>query len=192
MITITIHERDLLIAGAARPSADGVRMEIRSPSTGEVVGTVPMATGERFTSIWDFQMLLRRRGAEYLRPDPGLLGGITGLHKVAVLAEANHAGLVPHNPMGPVITAASLHVAASSAAFSIQEYPEHQTGADYFASPPASEIVEGATPPVAGFLEVPRTPGLGLRLRPDAADRFPARRRPLRSRRFDDGGIAEL
>ncbi len=153
---------------------------------------VPMATGERFTSIWDFQMLLRRRGAEYLRPDPGLLGGITGLRKVAALAEAHHARLVPHNPMGPVITAASLHVAASSAAFSIQEYPEHQVGADYFASPPAKEIVEGATEPVDGFLAIPATPGLGLRLRADVAERFPARQASLRSRRFDDGGMAEL
>lgn len=153
---------------------------------------VPMATGERYPSIWDFQMLLRRRGAEYLRPDPGLLGGITGLRKVAVLAEANHVGLVPHNPMGPVITAASLHVAATSAAFSILEYPEHQAGADYFESPPAAEIVEGFVPPENGFLPIPTAAGLGLRLRPNAAERFPTRRRPLRSRRFDDGAVAEL
>lgn len=154
--------------------------------------SVPLATGERFTSIWDFQMLLARRGAEYLRPDPGLLGGITGLRKVAVLAEAHHVGLVPHNPMGPVITAASLHVAATSASFAIQEYPEHHAGANYFGSPPASEIVEGVGTADAGFLPLPTAPGLGLRLRPDAAERFPARRRPLRSRHLDDGAIAEL
>lgn len=153
---------------------------------------VPFATGERFTSIWDFQMLLARRGAEYVRPDPGLLGGITGLRKVAVLAEAHHVGLVPHNPMGPVITAASVHVVATSSSFAIQEYPEHLAGADYFESPPASAIVDGASPAEAGFLPLPTTPGLGLRLRPDAAERFPARRRPLRTRRFDDGAIAEL
>lgn len=155
--------------------------------------TVPIATGERYTSIWDFHMLLSRRGAEYVRPDPGLLGGITGLHKVAVLAEAHHVGLVPHNPMGPVITAASLHVAVASAAFAIQEYPEHLSGVDYFESPPATEIVVGApTPDRDGYLPVSTAPGLGLTLRPDAAERFPPRTRPLRSRRFDDGGIAEL
>jgi len=154
---------------------------------------VPIATGERFTSVWDFQMLLARRGAEYLRPDPGLLGGITGLRKVSVLAEASHAGLVPHNPMGPVITAASLHVAANSPTFALQEHPEHLIGADYFGSPPADEIVEGVSAVDAeGFLPVPDAPGLGLRLRPGAAERFPARRRPLRARRLDDGGIAEL
>lgn len=154
--------------------------------------SVPMATGERYTSMWDFQMLLARRGAEYLRPDPGLLGGITGLRKVAVLAEATHTGLVPHNPMGPVITAASLHVAVTSAAFALQEYPEHHAGANYFGSPPASEIVDGTTGPEGGFLTTPSAPGLGLRLRPDAAERFPPRRRMLRSRRFDDGAITEL
>jgi galactonate dehydratase len=155
--------------------------------------TVPMATGERYTSIWDFQMLLARRGAEYLRPDPGLLGGITALRKVAILAEANHAGLVPHNPMGPVITAASLHVAAVSSAFAIQEYPEHVAGADYFASPAASDIVEGVSGPDAeGFLPVPSAPGLGITLRPDVAERFPHRVRPLRARRFDDGALTEL
>jgi len=154
--------------------------------------SVPIATGERYTSIWDFQMLMRRRGAEYVRPDPGIMGGITGMRKVAVLAEADHVGLVPHNPLGPVITAASLHVAAASAAFAIQEYPEHEAGADYFASPPASEIVEGATAPVNGYLDIPRGPGLGVRLRDGVAERFPARVRPLRSRRLEDGAIAEL
>src|SRR5262245_12398542 len=44
MITDTIHEQDLLIAGVARPAEDGARMEIRSAATGEVVGTVPAAT----------------------------------------------------------------------------------------------------------------------------------------------------
>lgn len=154
---------------------------------------VPIATGERFASVWDFQMLLARRGAEYLRPDPGLMGGITGMRKVSALAEASHTGLVPHNPMGPVITAASLHVAANSPTFALQEYPEHRAGADYFGSPPASEIVEGvADVDGEGFLPVPRAAGLGLRLRGDAAERFPARRRGLRARRLDDGSMAEI
>jgi galactonate dehydratase len=154
---------------------------------------VPIATGERFTSIWDFQMLMARRGAEYLRPDPGLLGGITGMRKVAVLAEANHVGLVPHNPMGPVITAAALHVAANSASFALQEHPEHLAGADYFGSPPAAAIVEGMSDvDTEGFLPVPAAPGLGVRLRPGVAEEFPARRRPLRTRRLEDGAIAEL
>ena len=52
--------------------------------------TIPIATGERFTSMWEFEMLLRRDAVQYVRPDVCLVGGITGAKKVATLAEAHH------------------------------------------------------------------------------------------------------
>src|SRR5262249_56980560 len=49
---------------------------------------IPVATGERFFNLYQFQTLLNRRAVAYLRPDVCLCGGITGAKKVAALAEA--------------------------------------------------------------------------------------------------------
>jgi len=62
---------------------------------------IPIATGERFTSLYQFQTLLTRDAVQYLRPDVCLCGGITGAKKIAALAEAHDAWIVPHNPLSP-------------------------------------------------------------------------------------------
>ena len=62
---------------------------------------IPIATGERLHTIYEFQMLLRRGAVQYVRPDVCMCGGITGAKKIAALAEANHVGVVPHNPLSP-------------------------------------------------------------------------------------------
>ena len=82
---------------------------------------IPIATGERFTSLYQFQALLTRDAVQYLRPDVCLCGGITGAKKIAALAEAHDAWIVPHNPLSPVSTAACLQIAACIPNFAIQE-----------------------------------------------------------------------
>ena len=84
---------------------------------------IPIATGERFTSLYQFQTLLTRNAVQYLRPDVCLCGGITGAKKIAAIAEAHDAWVVPHNPLSPVSTAACLQIAACIPNFAIQEYP---------------------------------------------------------------------
>ena len=84
---------------------------------------IPIATGERFTSLYQFQTLLTRNAVQYLRPDVCLCGGITGAKKVAAIAEAHDAWVVPHNPLSPISTAACLQIAACIPNFAIQEYP---------------------------------------------------------------------
>ena len=83
-------------------------------------------------------------------------------------------------------------MAAASSAFTIQEYPEHHAGADYFGSPPAAALVEGYASPADGFLPIPDRAGLGVRLRPGISELYPPKRRPLRMRRFEDGSLTEL
>ena len=73
---------------------------------------IPIATGERLHTIYEFEMLLARGAVQYVRPDVCMCGGITGAKKIAALAEAHHVGVVPHNPLGPVSTAACLQIAA--------------------------------------------------------------------------------
>lgn len=75
--------------------------------------TIPVATGERMTSLWEFQMLATRQGAQIFRPDVCMVGGISGARKIAALAEASHIGVAPHNPPSAVSTAACLQIAAT-------------------------------------------------------------------------------
>jgi galactonate dehydratase len=147
---------------------------------------IPIATGERLHSIHEFEMLLRRGAVQFVRPDVCLCGGITGAKKVAALAEASYVGVVPHNPLSPVSTAACVQLAACIPNFTIQEYP---TGED---QPPKSEIVKTAlTYDGHGSLLVPDAPGIGVELAPDAAQRHPYRMRWLGTRLYDDGSVMD-
>ena len=76
---------------------------------------IPIATGERLHTIYEFEMLLARNAVQYVRPDVCMCGGITGAKKIAALAEARHVGVVPHNPLSPVSTAACIQIAAAHA-----------------------------------------------------------------------------
>ena len=84
---------------------------------------IPIATGERMTSLWEFQMLLARNAVQMVRPDVCIVGGISGARKIAALAEASHVGVVPHNPLSAVSTAACLQIAATAPNFVLQEFP---------------------------------------------------------------------
>jgi galactonate dehydratase len=147
---------------------------------------VPIATGERLHTIQEFEMLLRRNAVQFVRPDVCMCGGITGARKVAALAEANYVGVVPHNPLSPVSTAACVQLAACIPNFTIQEYP---IGEDV---PPKSEIMKTALVYDGhGSLIVPDAPGIGVELAPDAAERHPYKMRWLGTRLYDDGSVMD-
>ena len=90
---------------------------------------LPIATGERFTTIFEFQQLLENRGCAYVRPDVCLCGGLSGSKKVAAMAEAQHVKVIPHNPLSPVSTAAacsSMHAYQTSPFRNTQGSPSRQ------------------------------------------------------------------
>ncbi len=148
--------------------------------------SIPIATGERFSSPWEFEMALSRNSVQYVRPDVCLVGGITGARKVAALAEARHVGVVPHNPLSPVSTAACLQIAATAPNFALQEYP---IGED---RPPKSDMVTGI--PVhdgKGFLIISDAPGIGLELKENAVEKCPETPRPVVTRMHRDGSIID-
>ncbi len=147
---------------------------------------IPIATGERFTSVWEFEMLLRRDAVQYVRPDVCNVGGITGSKKIAALAEANHVGVVPHNPLSPVSTAACLQVAACIPNFALQELP---TGED---EAPKTDMFTGIPEHDGrGYLLIGDGPGLGIELKPDAVEKAPPRMwGQIRNQLSADGSIA--
>ncbi|MCH8229512.1 MAG: galactonate dehydratase [Chloroflexi bacterium] len=147
---------------------------------------IPIATGERFTSLWEFQMALSRNSVQYIRPDVCLVGGISGARKIAALAEANHVGVVPHNPLSPVSTAACLQIAATAPNFALQEYP---IGED---APPKSDMVSGmAEHDGNGYLVISDAPGIGVELKPDAIAKCPPKPREVITRLHADGSVID-
>ncbi len=146
---------------------------------------IPIATGERLHTIYEFEMLLRRGAVQYVRPDVCMAGGITHSKKIAALAEAHHVGVVPHNPLSPVSTAACLQLAACIPNFALQEYP---IGED---RPPKSEIVIGAPQLENGFLLISDAPGIGVELAEGAEEKHPYRPRGLHTRLHVDGSVVD-
>ena len=147
--------------------------------------SIPIATGERLHTIHEFAMLLKRGAVQYVRPDVCLAGGLTHTKKIAALAEANYVGVVPHNPLSPVSTAACLQLAACIPNFALQEYPigEHV--------PPKSEIVKTAVQVENGYLIIPDAPGIGVELADDAQEKHPPVPRPVRTRLHEDGSVID-
>ena len=126
---------------------------------------IPIATGERFTTIFEYQQLLENGGCAYVRPDLCLCGGLSGCKKVAAMAEAQHVKVIPHNPLSPVSTAACVQLDACIPNFALQEY----TGES---EPPKSELLVEPLELIDGYLTVPEGPGLGIELNEDTLARI--------------------
>ncbi|MFI0410073.1 galactonate dehydratase [Actinomadura sp. 3N508] len=152
---------------------------------------VPIATGERLYSRWDFRPVLEA-GVAVVQPDVSHAGGISETRRIAALAEVWGAHVAPHCPLGPLALAASLQVAFATPNFLIQEHSigiHYNTGADlldYVLDPAVFEFTAGHAAP-------PSAPGLGVQI-DEAAVRRAARtghtwRNPIW--RHDDGTFAE-
>ena len=145
---------------------------------------LPIATGERFATIFEYQQLLENRGCAYVRPDLCLCGGLSGSKKVAVLAEANHIKVIPHNPLSPVSTAACVQLDACIPNFALQEY----TGES---EPPKSELLVEPLRLEDGYLVVPEGPGLGIELNESAIAKYPFNDKVLETPIARDGSVAD-
>jgi galactonate dehydratase len=146
---------------------------------------VPIATGERLHTLDEFAMLLSRDAVQYVRPDVCLAGGLTHTKKIAALAEAFGAGVVPHNPLSPVSTAACLQLAACTPNFSLQEYPGDEGSTE------KRPIVDEIPRREGDSLLIPERPGIGIELAPDAAERLPYRPRLVDTRLGVDGSVVD-
>lgn len=119
--------------------------------------SMPIATGERFRTLTGFRTLLESRVAEYILPDVKYVGGILGIKKIAALAEAFGVLVAPHNPSGPVASAASIHCMATVPNFGILEYAWGEVDWRRDLIDPSEQVEDG-------FAPVPVQPGLGVSL----------------------------
>ncbi|MEX0642906.1 MAG: galactonate dehydratase [Pirellulales bacterium] len=166
---------------------------------------VPIATGERLHTIFEFEMLLRRDAVDYVRPDVCLCGGITHSKKIATLAEARQVGLIPHNPLSPISTAACIQIAACSPNFVLQEYPNDEgqvfggqppQGAEQLVTkhghaPRRNDLIKNPLQVENGFMIIPDAPGIGVELAEGIEEMFPYQPRPLATRLHVDGSVVD-
>jgi galactonate dehydratase len=145
---------------------------------------IPIATGERLFTKWGFREIVELRSAALLQPDVSHCGGILEARLIGALGETCYAGLAPHNPLSPVNTIASAHVAMASPNFVALEW--------VFDNPPWTQEV--LTRPLAiadGVLELPAGPGLGIELDRDVCAQHPYRPVDLPTLWQRDGAVAD-
>ena len=119
---------------------------------------LPVAAGERNTTIWEFAEYLERPGVAYVRPDVGIAGGITHVKKICALAEAVNAGVLPHAvPSGPVAVAAHVQLGMCVPNWELQEHVP-QVEARW------TDLVDSVIEVRDGYLIAPDRPGLGIEL----------------------------
>ena len=123
---------------------------------------VPFAIGEEFSSKWAFAPYLERGLMNFARIDVCNVGGLTESRKIAGWCETHYVDLMPHNPLGPISTAACVHLAAATSNFAYLEYfPMHDRDRPRDIFPVTLETVNGSFP-------LPTAPGLGVEFNEDA------------------------
>lgn len=121
---------------------------------------VPIATGERLLSRWEFRELLESGGCKIAQPDLMHAGGITEVRKIASLADTYYVPIAPHNPTGPICMLAAMHLGASIPNFLILEQMEGERALrDALCTEPVRFE--------SGHFVLPTGPGLGTDLNLD-------------------------
>ena len=142
---------------------------------------IPIAGGEELATKWEFKPLIERDLIDYVRVDLCIVGGFSEARKIAGWAEAHYQYLAPHNPLGPVSTAACVHFCLASPLVGVQEMPRLPGDLnDVF---PAQVGFED------GYLTAPEGPGLGIEIDLDAAARYPFQMSRSPEYRRPDGAV---
>jgi galactonate dehydratase len=126
---------------------------------------VPFAVGEEFASKWQFLPFIEGHLTDFARVDICNVGGFTEAMKVAGWAEAHYIDLMPHNPLGPVCTAATIHMAAAVPNFAWLEVRVTQTENLYYGPSGVNDadLFFPVQPRLVGTsFPVPTAPGLGI------------------------------
>ena len=127
---------------------------------------IPIATGERLATKYDFARLLQAGSAAILQMNLGRVGGILEAKKIAGMAEVQHVQIAPHLYCGPIVGAANIQLATCSPNFLILEGIERWNGFH-------AEILRKPIRWSEGFVIPPTEPGLGVELNEEVALRHP-------------------
>lgn len=141
---------------------------------------LPIATGERNFTLFQFKELLDSGTVAMIRPDLSLAGGFTQGKKIAALAEASFVKVFPHLMGSPVNLAAFVQFAAAIPNYALMESSIE----------PLSDIVDVPLQVEGGYVTVPDRPGIGVELREDMLSKYPIRTHPIAPPLRADGAVA--
>ena len=145
--------------------------------------TTPLAIGEVFNTVWDYQTLIREQLIDYVRSAVTHTGGISAMRKLLDFAAQYQIKSGIHGPtdISPVGMAAALHLDLAIHNFGIQEYMQH--GAL------TNEVFRQSFTFEDGYLHPGEAPGIGVELDLEAAARFPYQPAYLPFNRLKDGTV---
>jgi galactonate dehydratase len=148
--------------------------------------TTPIATGERLITQHAFRELFEKRAASVIQPDITHCGGLTEVRRIAAMAEAYRVSLAPHNPQGPVSTAASLELGFATPSYIICESVHSDV-------PWRQDVVsESFTVEPKGRLVRPSDkPGLGIEINEREVARHPFEQEVLQRSFARDGSVMD-
>ena len=148
--------------------------------------STPIATGERLISIHAFRELFEKRAASVIQPDITHCGGLTEVRRIASMAEAYRVSVAPHNPQGPVSTAASIEFGFSAPSYIICESVHSDV-------PWRQDVVqEGFSVEKEGRIVRPNTrPGLGIEINEEEVRKHPFQQEVLQRSFYRDGSVGD-
>lgn len=162
------------------PENVDVLVEVRKSST------VPIATGERLVTRYQFREIFEKLACHVIQPDLCHCGGLYEAKKIAAMAEVYTMGVAPHNPLGPIANAAALHFDLSTPNFLIQE--------DMLTDVPWRwDVVQHSLKTEKGYWLLPDAPGLGIEVNEAAAAIHPFQQEVMHSTtvRAHDGAVLD-
>lgn len=124
--------------------------------------SIPIASGERLATKYEFSQLLEKQAAQIIQLDVGQCGGILESKKIAGMAEAHFAMIAPHMYVGPIAAAAAVQLDTCSPNFLIQEWNVNDLHSEIFEEPIKFEN---------GTITPPTGPGLGVVLNEEVVAR---------------------
>ena len=145
---------------------------------------VPIATGERLVTRFQFRELFEQGACAVVQPDLCHCGGLWEARKIAAMAETSYVSVAPHNPLGPIATAAAIQFGFATPNFLIQEAIRSDV-------PWRDEVVTTPIRVVDGHVSLPEGPGLGIEVDEVAAARHPFAQEVLMQPLHRDGAVAD-
>ena len=128
--------------------------------------SVPLAAGEQWFTKWGFATAIEEELIDYARIDLCLVGGFTEALKIARWAETHHIQIAPHNPLGPVSSAAGAHLTLAAANAGVLEMAK-EPGTNL------QDVFPQQTPFERGHALPTDQPGWGIAFDAEAASRYP-------------------
>lgn len=146
--------------------------------------SIPVATGERLATRFEFRELLEKQACAVIQPDLCHCGGLWEARKIAAMAETYYVSVAPHNPLGPIATAAAIQFAACTPNWLIQESFRSDV-------PWRDEVVINPLRVEGGHIMPPEMPGLGVEVDEKEAAKHPFEQEILARYWHEDGSVAD-